>query len=154
MNGSGNIKKYDSVEAIMKRFFEIGLHFYKERKKYLTAKLIRELRILENRVRFILAVIAAKNGVQVEVEGEEKQETLEVRNRPKAEILNELLIEGYDQFPPEKKGQANDINAETEDDDEDDGSDIAKLTVGYNYLLSMNIWSLSFEKVEKLKDQK
>jgi len=152
LTGSGNIKKYDNVEDIMRRFFEIRLHFYHERKKFLTNRLIRELRILENRVRFILAVIAAKNGVHVEVEGEEKQETLEVRNRPKAEILNELLTEGYDQFPPEKKGAVN--IAEAEDDEEDDGSDIAKLTTGYNYLLSMNIWSLSYEKVEKLKNQK
>jgi DNA topoisomerase-2 len=44
--------------------------------------------MINNRVRFILAVISGE---------------LEIRNRPKVDILNQLANEGYTMFPKEKK---------------------------------------------------
>jgi DNA topoisomerase-2 len=88
MRGHGNIKKFSNVEDIMKQFFVIRLEFYHKRKTFLTNKLLKELNMLEDRVRFILAVIA---------------EEMEIRNRPKVDILNQLCSDGYRMFPKEKK---------------------------------------------------
>merc|ERR1712050_208739 len=131
MEGSGAVKQYCNVEDIMKRFYHIRIFFYHKRKTFLTDKLIKELNMLEDRVRFILAVIA---------------EEFEIRNRPKVEILNQLANDGYRMFPKVKKNEVSD----EEEEEEDDSSDIQKMTAGYNYLLSMPLWSLTLEKVEAL----
>merc|ERR1712087_1072495 len=139
-SGSGNIQKYDNVEDVMKRFYAIRLNFYHQRKQFLVDKLTKELQMISNRVRFILAVIA---------------EELEIRNRPKIEILNDLVKDGYALFPKEKKKKG--IVEEEEEEVEEEGNDetdTAKLVAGYNYLLNMALWSLTLERVEKLRKQK
>merc|ERR1711994_1239395 len=99
--------------------------------------------MINNRVRFILAVISGE---------------LEIRNRPKVDILNQLANDGYTMFPKEKKKGKSVIEEEEEEEEEEedanDGSNIAKMVAGYNYLLSMPIWNLTLEKVEKMRKQK
>jgi DNA topoisomerase-2 len=88
---------------------------------------------LENRVRFILAVI---------------NKTLVVSNRPKADLIKELVREGYTPFrksKKDKKGKDKE-KAETKEEDEDDATDR-----DYDYLLGMKIWSLTKERVKKLQ---
>merc|ERR1712165_282541 len=143
MSGSGKIKKYTTVEDIMKRFYVLRLHFYHKRKEFLVDKLTKELNMINNRVRFILAVISGE---------------LEIRNRPKVDILNQLANDGYTMFPKEKKKGKSVIEEEEEEEEEEedanDGSNIAKMVAGYNYLLSMPLWNLTLEKVEKMRKQK
>lgn len=57
-NSSGNIKKYESVIAIMEEFYEVRIHFYQLRKDYMLSKLDREVMLLDNKVRFIQMVIS------------------------------------------------------------------------------------------------
>merc|ERR1712210_150298 len=53
----------------------------------------------------------------------------------------------------QKKNNNSDINSEdseAEEFNDDSGSDLAK---GYNYLLGMMIWSLTYEKGERLRQE-
>lgn len=60
-------------------------------------------------------------------------------NRKKQELLQELAREGYELFGPQSAPGANE-----EDGAAEDATDLGK---GYDYLLSMKIWSLTLEKV-------
>merc|ERR1712130_620457 len=86
--GGSKIRKFLCAAEIMKRFYTIRYEFYGKRKEFMVNKLKKELKMLENRVRFIRAVI---NG------------ELEIRDRPKADILHQLERDGYDLFSKEKK---------------------------------------------------
>ena len=79
-------------------------------------------------------------------------EELVVNNRKKTELLAELHAKNYQLFPPKSK------SIKIDDDDDDDGfagsSDSSNgdptLSCGFDYLLSMKIWSLTNECVESL----
>jgi DNA topoisomerase II len=131
------ITKYDHALDIMKAFSEVRMEFYEKRKIHLANKLSEEWEKLDNRVRFILAV----------VHGE-----LIVSNRKKKDILAELKSEGYKTFFPTKKNSTV-VNGDEEDADEDQSTSIStpdNLDKGYDYLLSMKIWNLTEEKVNEL----
>lgn len=134
-DSEGRLKKYSTAEQILTDFFEIRLTFYQKRKDYLADKLTEEWTRLDNKVRFILALI---------------NDTFKIRNRPKREILSDLKSKGFTAYPKQKKNstadQAND-NSDDEESDEVGASD-------YDYLLGMPFWSLTMEKVEKLKSER
>merc|ERR1712130_286164 len=127
--GGSKIRKFLRVAEIMKRFYTIRYEFYGKRKEFMVNKLKKELKMLENRVRFIRAVI---NG------------ELEIRDRPKADILHQLERDGYDLFSKEIE----------EEEEEEEEFNLRKLSTGYNYLLSMPLWSLTKEKIEKLEAER
>jgi DNA topoisomerase-2 len=130
-NTDGHIVKHDTPEQIMDVFYSIRLEYYSKRKAHLEGKLTKEWNKLDNKARFIMAVI----------DGD-----LKVNNRKKADLLQDLSSRGFDTiYAPKKKTTTN----EEENDDEAPTS-IGK---GYDYLLSMPIWSLTFEKAEKLQSQ-
>ncbi|EFC50179.1 DNA topoisomerase II [Naegleria gruberi] len=136
----GGIKEYETVLDILKEFYPIRLKFYGKRKEYMLEKMKKELEILSNKVRFIMEVI---------------NETIQVKKRKKADLLKELKTKKYSSFPKEKKiAAAGDIQNEEEEEEEDEEKDVADLTDGYNYLLSMPLWSLTVEKVKKLEKEK
>lgn len=144
------IVKYGRASDIMNSFYETRVQYYEKRKIHLANKLSEEWEKLDNRVRFILAV----------VHGE-----LIVSNRKKKDILAELKREGYKMFfPPKKSSTSNNNNNEAEEGNEEDleaittstssssssSSTLDNLDKGYDYLLSMKIWNLTEEKVEEL----
>lgn len=95
---------------------------------------------LENKVRFILDVIAQK---------------IIIRNRKRAEIINELKERKFTQFY-DKKDQKKTKKVEDEEDSEDEESSKATASEkksGYEYLLGMPLWSLTMERVNQLKKQ-
>jgi len=97
---------------------------------------------LITKVRFILAVV---------------NEELIIRKVKKAVILAELDKQKYTRFPKKAKkvkkkdDEENDEKDEENDEKESDKDDLAN---GYDYLLSMPLWSLTLEKVEALKAEK
>jgi len=99
--------------------------------------LTQDWKKLQNKVRFILAVIA---------------EELIVKNRKKKEITQDLLKEGYDQFPEERKKKKA-KKEEKDEDEEEEGEDDEKpkKKVEKDDLLSMKLWSFTVEQVEYLK---
>ncbi|CAE7424251.1 TOP2, partial [Symbiodinium microadriaticum] len=132
----GHIQKFDRVEEVMEAFFDVRLEYYEKRKTHLASKLSEEWEKLDNKVRFILAVIHGE---------------LVVSNRKKADILAELFEEGYKTFLPVKKiGQAAASPSEEESEDSPEDTEPNNLDRGYDYLLSMKLWSLTLEKVQEL----
>lgn len=90
---------------------------------------------LNNKVRFITEIIDGK---------------LVVQNRKKTDLLQELIKRDYKPFP--KTASKSAVTADNDDENaaEDDGA----TSGGYDYLLSMQIWSLTAEKVNILKEDR
>eukprot|EP00592_Proboscia_alata_P019197 CAMPEP_0194418490 /NCGR_PEP_ID=MMETSP0176-20130528/17623_1 /TAXON_ID=216777 /ORGANISM="Proboscia alata, Strain PI-D3" /LENGTH=1564 /DNA_ID=CAMNT_0039224989 /DNA_START=235 /DNA_END=4929 /DNA_ORIENTATION=- len=132
----GKITKYESPEAIMEAFFKVRLSYYGKRKALLLKNMRRDQLMLSNKARFVLAVCTRE---------------LIVSNRPRKELLRELKNDGYDLFD-NSKPESDADDSDTSDDEDDNASD-ADLARGYEYLLGMKIWSLTLEKVEKLRKE-
>ena len=105
-----------------------------KRKAHLVSVLTREWTRLDNKARFILAV----------VDGE-----LVVSKRRKAELLQDLLHRGFTPIIPESRTAAEEVESNDEDSDGVVASEAA-LKKGFDYLLSMPLWSLTMEKVSKM----
>jgi DNA topoisomerase-2 len=133
---NGKIHKYKASVDILRTFFHHRLEYYVKRKDMLLEKMRRELKVYDNKARFVEEVCKGD---------------LVVSNRKRAELLADLQLRGYDLYPREVK------KSETEEEDdtsvEEDASD-AELAKGYEYLLGMKIWSLTFERAEELRRQK
>lgn len=171
------LKKYEDALAIIEEFYPVRLEFYRRRKVYLIAQMEAKLRVLSNRVRFIRAI---------------NSEEMEVRDRPKKEIFEHLVEDGYDPIPLKhitKSGKASELDGEevgdgadpvpeeeeeepskgkkrkarAMDDEEDEpvqkkrknGKNASSgapqaVRADYDYLLNMNLYSLTYERVQKL----
>ncbi|KAJ3370984.1 DNA topoisomerase 2 [Allomyces arbusculus] len=124
----GRIKKYASTTQILQDFYTLRLAYYGKRKEWLTAQLLKEYSRLENRVRFVTEVI---------------NRTLIIERKKKAQLCTELRQRKYLEIA--KDGSLK----EAQDDDENEVEDAS--TTGFDYLLSMPLYSLTFEKVEQLE---
>jgi len=133
----GKIHKYKTSVDILRFFFNHRLEFYSKRKDMLLNKMRKELKVLENKARFVEEVCKGE---------------LVVSNRKRAELLSELSERGYDVYPKdEKKVEEDDENS---DDEVEESATDAELAKGYEYLLGMKIWSLTFERAEELRRQR
>eukprot|EP00559_Dactyliosolen_fragilissimus_P003213 CAMPEP_0184868400 /NCGR_PEP_ID=MMETSP0580-20130426/30253_1 /TAXON_ID=1118495 /ORGANISM="Dactyliosolen fragilissimus" /LENGTH=1472 /DNA_ID=CAMNT_0027369251 /DNA_START=95 /DNA_END=4513 /DNA_ORIENTATION=- len=132
----GRIIKYSSPENVMKKFYSERLKFYSARKDLLLKNLEREKRMLSNKARFVEEVC---EGILV------------VSNRKRKDILSELHERHYELFP--KETQKNQVASQEDSDEEDTDDDelLAKFAKGYEYLLGLKIWSLTYEKAEQLR---
>jgi len=131
----GRIIKYHNPLEIMTSFYSTRLDFYGQRKDLLLLVLRRDLKILSNKARFVEEVC---------------KDDLIINNRKRKEILYELQDRGYDLFDGKK--EKGDESSESDDFLEDNATD-GELARGYEYLLGLKIWNLTFEKVEKLRQQ-
>ena len=66
MDEFGNLKIFETAEELLSYFVDFRLTYYDKRKKYLLEKIDRELYVIDNRVKFIKAIL---------------DQTLELRNR-------------------------------------------------------------------------
>ncbi|UPK97222.1 hypothetical protein LCI18_008157 [Fusarium solani-melongenae] len=134
----GQIRKYEKVEDILEEFYHYRFDMYTERKKYWLGVYHADYRKLKNQARFIKEII----------DGE-----LIVGKKKKTVLVQELRDRKYEAFP---RGGDKKKTADEEDDDANDNQDVEADTDGgardYDYLLSMPIWSLTAERLEKLKD--
>ncbi|KAI9171228.1 DNA topoisomerase 2 [Paramyrothecium foliicola] len=133
----GRIRKYEKVEDILEEYYHYRFGMYTERKKYWLGVYHADYRKLKNQARFIQEII----------DGE-----LVVSKKKKDVLVRELRDRKYEAFPRKKDSK----KAATEEEmnqsgDEDD--DVQEGGAGdFDYLLSMPIWSLTLERLEKLKD--
>jgi DNA topoisomerase II len=112
----GHIKRYDSVEEIMRDYFTVRLELYQARKTHQLGILEHQLKLISFKVKFILMVVEKK---------------LEVNNKKRTEIEEKLEKLKFPRLGRSK----------------DDPK------VSYDYLLSMPIYNLTYEKIEELKKQ-
>ncbi|PLB34944.1 DNA topoisomerase 2 [Aspergillus candidus] len=138
----GRLTKYTTVEDMLKEFYAVRLKFYERRKQHQLAELQRELDKLTNQARF----------VQMIIDGD-----LVVSKKKKAVLVRELKDKGFKQFPKvADAAKAGEIEPALEDEEEpaDDAEESGDVQPGaYDYLLGMAIWSLTQERVERLRRQ-
>uniref|UniRef100_A0A3B3ZKF9 DNA topoisomerase 2 n=1 Tax=Periophthalmus magnuspinnatus TaxID=409849 RepID=A0A3B3ZKF9_9GOBI len=134
----GSLKKYETVQEIMKDFFELRMKYYLLRKDWMTGMLGAEGSKLSNQARFILEKI---------------QGTL-VINKPKKELIQMLQKMGYDSDPVKAWKQAQDKEEEMEEDGDEEEKEKDTTGPDYNYLLSMPMWYLTKEKKDELCKQR
>lgn len=137
----GCIKKYSSVEEILREFYDLRLEFYKKRKAYLEGMLESEALKLDNIARFILEKIDG---------------TIVIENKAKKNLIETLVRKGYDSDPVKawKDLQGRSKNDE-EDDIDDDASDVSSSSGhDFNYILGMPLWNLTKEKKDELLKQR
>lgn len=99
-------------------------------------QLTEEWSRLDNKVRFVLEIIQGK---------------LVIQNRRKSDILTELRTRGY---KPIYKNKSSSSSSPGAADDENTEEETGGKDHGYDYLLSMSLWSLTMEKVQGLIREK
>ncbi|XP_056285488.1 DNA topoisomerase 2-alpha [Pseudoliparis swirei] len=135
----GSLNKYESVQAILKDFFELRMKYYVLRKDWLVGMLGAESAKLTNQARFILE----------KIEG-----SLVIENKPKKELIGMLQQMGYDSDPVKAWKQAQEKNVEVTEENEEEEEEEDTSGPDYNYLLSMPLWYLTKEKKEELCKQR
>eukprot|EP00913_Durusdinium_trenchii_P026633 g24989.t1 len=135
-DAEGKIAKYNTALDILKEFCRLRRQMYQKRKDYLVAKLTRETEILSNKARFILMVVKG----ELEIRRTQRTTLRDDDTAQPMEPKNEDAI---------MKGKATvDEAAEAESNKDKETPDKTE----YDYLLNMNLWSLTYEKeLEKLK---
>ncbi|KAM4539531.1 DNA topoisomerase 2-beta isoform 1-T1 [Odontesthes bonariensis] len=139
----GCLKRYDSVQDILKEFFELRLHYYRLRKDWLIGSLGAEAAKLSNQARFVLEKIEGK---------------ISIENKSKRELIRMLLQKGYESDPVAAWAKAQEKAQEEDypDKDDSDSSVDSGSSSGpnFNYILNMSLWCLTKEKVEELLKQR
>jgi len=141
----GCLKKYETVQEIMKEFFDLRLEMYGKRKKYMEGTLGAEACKLSNQARFIL---------------EKCDGTLKIENKKKKLMIEELGRRGYDSDPVKAWKKSQETHPDEEENaDEDEDADIPKEKYDgkgpdYDYLLGMPMWNLTQEKKDLICKQR
>ncbi|RXM31863.1 DNA topoisomerase 2-alpha [Acipenser ruthenus] len=131
----GCMKKYETVQDILKEFFDLRVKYYDLRKGWLLGMLGAESCKLTNQARFILE----------KIEG-----TLVIENKPKKELIRMLQEMGYDSDPVKAWKEAQ----EKEEEEVEESEEASASGPDYNYLLNMPMWYLTKEKKEELCKQR
>ncbi|KAJ3570459.1 hypothetical protein NPX13_g5726 [Xylaria arbuscula] len=136
----GMIRKYDKVEDILEEFFHYRMDMYVKRKTHWLGVYHTDYRKLKNQARFVREIM----------DGE-----LVVSRKKRQVIVEELRERNYETF-----SKTTDPKKTKEEDEEDEGaddstkaSDADDSANGYDYLLSMPIWSFTQERLDRLKEQ-
>ena len=144
----GKIKRYQSEEEIIREFFVLRKALYERRKEYLLAKLRKEYETLSNKVRFILGVINDEIKVS------------RVKKRVIVQNLKSLGFKTHSELQdilPEKKRptvqEKNDAEEGVPEDPEEQLNEGELPSKEYDYLLTMQIMSLTEERVIELQKQ-
>uniref|UniRef100_A0A8C1WS30 DNA topoisomerase (ATP-hydrolyzing) n=1 Tax=Cyprinus carpio TaxID=7962 RepID=A0A8C1WS30_CYPCA len=141
----GCLKRYESVQDILKEFFELRLHYYKLRKDWLVGSLGAEAAKLSNQARFVLEKIEGK---------------ISIENKSKRDLIRMLVQRGYESDPVAAWNKAQEKSLEDEDEDGDGNDSDSSVDSGsssgpnFNYILNMPLWCLTKEKVQELLKQR
>ncbi|KAL2278591.1 hypothetical protein FJTKL_14321 [Diaporthe vaccinii] len=138
----GRIRKYEKVEHILEEFYLYRLEMYSKRRAYWLKVYHADYRKLKNMARFVEEIIEGK---------------LIVSRKKKAVLVEELRDRKYEAFPRgESVKKARNTDEEMDQDDDEDNEDLTSNEPGagdYDYLLSMPIYSLTAERLERLRKQ-
>ncbi|XP_034561189.1 DNA topoisomerase 2-beta isoform X2 [Notolabrus celidotus] len=143
----GCLKRYDSVQDILREFFELRLHYYKLRKDWMLGSLGAEASKLSNQARFVLEKIGGK---------------ITIENKSKRELIRMLVQKGFESDPVVAWTKAQEKALEEDPEDANDNGNDSDSSVdsnstsgpNFNYILNMPLWCLSKEKVDDLLKQR
>jgi len=116
----GAIQRYESTSEIIKEWAETRILKYFERKMYQIKIMEKDAKVLSNKMRFILDVIAGK---------------IQIMNKKLVDIIARLVELKY---PP--------IDTEGDDDATEDDEVSSKKVQQYNYLLKLPISQLTYDR--------
>jgi len=145
-DAEGKIAKYETALDILTEHCKVRRTVYEKRKDFMVSRLTKEKEILSNKARFILMVV----NEELELRKKKKDLLLKELQRLKFTPMSELnaIMKGKDKRHVEKKKK----DGEEEEGEEGAGEESADKS-DYDYLLGMNLWSLTQEKVDELKKQ-
>ena len=158
----GKLKKYNTVEEIFSTFYDLRLKYYQIRKDYMISLIKKEVATLSNKARFIKMIIEdelvikkKKRNVIVNELYDLKFDTqsaldkIRIKSKSEEEAEIELINQNLQNEDEEKKEESD------SDKKEKKGKVKAKVPwKEYDYLLSLNFWNITYEKVEELLKQK
>ena len=136
-NVQGIMTKYATAEEILKEYCDVRLNFYMERKKLVIHECDVKLSMLSEKIRFITMV---------------NQKQLEIRDQNKVEISSQLETNHFMKFTNQNKTK-NKKKSTTDEEAEVGEEELSNEEASYDYLLRMPIWSLTKERVEKLRKE-
>ena len=146
-DSKNKIKKYNNIEEIINEFYDVRLDFYKQRRTYLLDKLGFTLDKNKNKKNFINMVLEG----ELPFKGtKNKKEVFKLLKSKKLSSLNELKKKYKEAFKVRSTEIVTDKNNENEDNSNININDEEALD--YDYLMNMNIWSLTHEKVNDLEE--
>jgi DNA topoisomerase II len=148
IDAKGQLRKYDSPEAIFVEFAMVRLEVYGKRKDYHVGKLAREAAFLSDRARFVRLVVEEKLIVDKRSSKVVCADMRSFRLRTKKEI-EEGSAEGWQQHDLELSPRRQRSNSSQEQPEYDLAG-----PMGYAYLLKMKLWSLTEERVAQLENQR
>ena len=125
----GRIRRYTSPMEILLDFYPHRLAFYQRRKAHLVNQLTQEWHKLEMKVKFIEEIASGQ---------------LRVQNKKKAALIEELNGRGYKTFTEDSASEAAEITPE-------ESSESTNVTKEFDYLLNMQISTLTLERATALR---
>jgi DNA topoisomerase-2 len=123
----GAVKKYKDTQEIIKEWSKVRLLKYYERKKYQLKELDNKYKLVSAKVRFIQEIIA---------------QTLNIMNRKEKDVEADLETKGYPKL----------VEKVTMDEEEETEEKVI-VAANYDYLTSMPIRQLTFEKKQELEKE-
>ena len=143
----GRIKRYISEEEIIREFFVLRKELYERRKAHMLASLRQQFETISSKVRFILGVIA---------------EEIKISRVKKSVLVSQLRSMGFktasqlNDILPEKKRPSVQQDQPEQQEEKQEEEPVAPGEISlkeYDYLLTMQIMSLTEEKVIELQKQ-
>ncbi|KAL8734333.1 MAG: hypothetical protein Q9166_001531 [cf. Caloplaca sp. 2 TL-2023] len=132
----GRITKYATVEDILKEFYGVRIKFYERRKSHMLSEMTKDLEKYTNQMRFIQMIIDGQ---------------LIVSKKRKVDLVKELKAKKFKAISKVVDANKQGELAPIADNDEENEEDVETGASSYDYLLGMPLWSLTQERVEKLK---
>ena len=136
-----NLKKYSSVHEIIDNYCRVRYTFYTKRKEYKLRALEKLIKNLGNKKRFLEEVRDGDLKLFTVSKGKRQ-------SRKTTEIVAELEERGYDK----EDSSDEEVVKEDEEDDEEEKKPDKRSCHGFEYLLRMQISSITAEKIDKLKN--
>ncbi|KAL8761119.1 MAG: hypothetical protein Q9184_002719 [Pyrenodesmia sp. 2 TL-2023] len=137
-DAEGRITKYASVEDILKEFYGVRIKFYERRKAHLLSEMTKDLEKMTNQARFIQMIIDGK---------------LIISKRKKQDLVKELRANNFKPIAKTVDATKEGELAPIAENDEESEEEIETGASSYDYLLGMPLWSLTQERVERLRKQ-
>jgi DNA topoisomerase-2 len=143
----GVLKKYVSIKQILDSYCKIRFMFYIKRKQHKLRNIEKLIKILGNKKRFLQEVRDGELKLFNTVKGKRE-------SRKTAEIILELSQKGYDKQDSLLSSDDHEGSDDISDSDEKESHSkpISKKGSGYEYLLRLQISSITAEKIDKLKN--
>jgi DNA gyrase/topoisomerase IV subunit B len=143
-NSSYKMKKYTDVREIMHEFYNTRLVCYNKRKEHILKVMKEDLDQLKEKKRFVEYVVGDK---------------IIVSKRKRVDIIADLVKHKFKMYASrtnknKKESEDNEENEENEESaGEENKMEESKTGPNYKYLTSMQLFSLSYEKMEELAKQ-